>query len=80
MAKKELTTGSVKRKELSYDRKELIEGIFSGVRTPILALSLIHQGPPTIVDCNQAALDLIGYQRSEAADNGSDPGDVGESM
>jgi PAS domain S-box-containing protein len=46
----------------------LVERIFNGVRTPILALSSIEEGPPTILDCNQAASKLIGYERSEIVD------------
>jgi PAS domain S-box-containing protein len=46
----------------------LAESIFDGVRTPILAMALTQEGPPTIVDCNQAASKLIGYKRSEIVD------------
>jgi PAS domain S-box-containing protein len=65
---KEASSQTVTRKRMSCDRMDLAERIFNGVRTPILALSLVQEGPPKIVDCNQAALDLIGYERSEVVD------------
>jgi len=68
MLPKKQSTKIVKGKAMTCDRKELVEGIFSGVRTPILAISLSGDGPPTILDCNRAALDLIGYERSEVVD------------
>jgi len=49
-------------------RNELIGRVFYGARTPILALSLPHEGPPRVVDCNKAASDLLGYDRSELVD------------
>jgi len=68
VAKKGARSPTVTRKQLTPDRKDLVERIFNGVRTPILALSLIQEGPPRIVDCNQAALKLIGYEKSEIVD------------
>jgi len=57
-----------KKEQGSSAHKDLAERIFYGVRTPILALSLLDEGPPKIVDCNQAASEMIGYKRSEIVD------------
>jgi PAS domain S-box-containing protein len=68
LLKNEPHSKSLGKKQSAWDRKELIERIFTGARTPILALSLTQSGPPTIVDCNEAASELIGYGRSEVVD------------
>jgi PAS domain S-box-containing protein len=68
MVKKSAKSRSLPRERTTADRKDLVERVFYGVRTPILALSLVQKGPPTIIDCNQAASELVGYDRSEVVD------------
>ena len=66
---KKKDTVSNRRDELeNFGHRVLVERIFNGVRTPILALSLAERGPPRIVDCNDEALKLIGYEKAEVVD------------